>query len=337
MHFGLAGLWATLPTTSLAAPSVQAGLCRIASEKRLNELVKVHEVGRLRFRYSVEGGNALPSTADMNANGVPDIIDDMALQMRVADQIYAEAIDLTRPLEMPRYAKAQFIDVFVKKMDQGNGLAYDEVVNYRLPNDGKDGQCTLRIDVNKDLARRNLTPAHELFHLYQYAYSNFKARWFLEGTARWAEGIFRSGSAPQQPLPKTQQEIRTSLFAASYNAGRIWTRLASLSDPQERTSLTGWVTQAKYTDGSLVLPRDTVRGAGYLKSVFQGFNDLSGTISEEKGWPRYNWREADQKSSEFDTRMLKVVVSAMPTFVVNQPDSAMKGFAAASQAIEKTQ
>jgi len=42
----------------------------------------------------------------------------------------------------------------------------------------------------------NSTPAHELFHLYQYGYALFKQRWYLEGMAKWMETVFK----PEEPV-----------------------------------------------------------------------------------------------------------------------------------------
>ncbi len=38
--------------------------------------------------------------------------------------------------------------------------------------------------------KHNVTPSHELFHIYQNSVMMFKQSWLTEGLARWSESLF---------------------------------------------------------------------------------------------------------------------------------------------------
>ncbi len=64
---------------------------------------------------------------------------------------------------------------------KGNGLAFDRVAAETM-SDGRKLPCGLKFVLNAALEpARNITPAHEFFHLYQYGYAVFKQKWYLEG------------------------------------------------------------------------------------------------------------------------------------------------------------
>ena len=159
-----------------------------------------------------------------------------------------EVFKLRHPLNSPRYREeAKFIDVNVGSLPlstifnpekvKGNGSAGDAVVNYhRGFDDPSGGVGVLTIDISKRLSTENLSPAHELFHLFQYGYTAFKNAWFLEGTARWIESAFRKGGGTPEMLPLTPED-QTKLFTMSYNAGGFWNKLARPDDSQGKLEL----------------------------------------------------------------------------------------------------
>src|SRR5690606_11826160 len=103
------------------------------------------------------GHHALANTRDRNENNIPDQVEDVATQMVAAQRLYSEVIGLKNPLSMPRYARVKSIDVFLLNMKKGNGITYDEVINYRLGFDGSEGRCSLRIDLRNSLPNQNIT------------------------------------------------------------------------------------------------------------------------------------------------------------------------------------
>lgn len=107
-------------------------------------------------------------------NDIPVVINDLLLQLHSADKYYSQDMGLTPPLAQQRYQQAEFIDVYVVAMEKGNGLAFDEVVANKSSQQAEPYSCGIKMRINSTLQpSRNVTPAHELFHLYQYANSMF--------------------------------------------------------------------------------------------------------------------------------------------------------------------
>lgn len=300
------------------AAAAAAGFCRGNSNQTVRALDRLYRRDEFRIVYTTQGVDAVASTVDRNGNGTPDQVEDIATQLVAARRIYTDIVGLKRPLDMPRYAEARSIDVFLSDMDKRNGLAYDEVVNHRLRFDGPKGRCTLRIDLGSGLKTQNMTPAHELFHLYQYGYSPFKMPWFLEGTARWAEFALRPGAGPQQPLPTTGEAVQAQLLAQKGRAGGVWNRLTRIVDPVGRISLPPDLAKAIYLDGSAVVHDDELHGAVFMKALLEELGTQAGRVSARRGWDRYNWEEADQKSSEYDKQVLKAVTQVLSRHVAGK-------------------
>ncbi len=270
-------------------------------------LERMHVRDEFRIVYSVAGRHALPDARDLNANGIPDKVEDVATQLVAGRRLFSEVMGLAAPLRQPRYAQATSIDVFMLKMDAGNGRAYDEVVNYRLGIDGAAGRCALRIDLLNSHPNQNPTPVHELFHLYQYGYTPFKARWFLEGTARWAEYALRPGSGPRRALPQSPASLQAQVFDMTYAASNAWNRLAFLLDPVGRMPLPPALAQLAYVDGSPVVHDDRLHGMPFMKALLESLAALGREVGARQGWPDFQWKEADQRAAQHDPDIFSTV------------------------------
>jgi hypothetical protein len=170
---------AALLCLACAGPAAHAqqaapGPCRQGNNATFTALDRIYVRDEFRIVYAVDGAHALADQRDLNANGIPDKVEDVATQLVAGRRLFSEVMGLAAPLRQPRYAQATSIDVFMLKMAKGNGLAYDEVMNYRLGVDSAAGRCALRIDLLNSRPNQNPTPVHELFHLYQYGYTMFK-------------------------------------------------------------------------------------------------------------------------------------------------------------------
>jgi hypothetical protein len=283
------------------------GPCRPGNNTPFSALDRIHVRDEFRIVYAAAGPHALADLRDLNANGIPDKVEDVATQLVAGRRLFSEVMGLAAPLRQPRYAQATAIDVFMLKMEKGNGLAYDEVMNYRLAFDSAAGRCALRIDLLNSRSNRNPTPVHELFHLYQYGYTMFKPRWFLEGTARWAEHALRPGSGPQDALPLSPQALQAQLFGTTYAASKVWNRLAFLLDPVGRLRLPPGMESLAYVDGTRVIHDDELHGAAFMKALLESLASLDRDVGARQGWPAYQWKEADQRSARHDAQIFKKV------------------------------
>ncbi|MET0534054.1 MAG: hypothetical protein ABW171_07500 [Steroidobacter sp.] len=205
--------------------------CHAQWRERRAALHEMHQAGEFRIFYALSGQDALPNVQDSNRNGVPDYVDRVAAELATAREAYENGMHLAHPLQSPRYRnQAQFIDVHLMSFPltsngPKHGIAYDELSSFDRPRDGGRKVRVLVMDISNALSPGNLTPRHELFHLYQNGYTFFKNRWFTEGTARWAEqGVFKAG-----PLPTSSAEVQ-SLFQKTYDTAPFWSALGSRVD-----------------------------------------------------------------------------------------------------------
>jgi hypothetical protein len=305
--------WMVVSALPSAAEEAGAQGCRTAPNAGLPRLDRSHVRDEFRIFYTLEGEHALPDARDANRNGVPDKVEDVATQLVVGRRIFSEIMGLTHPMRQPRNARTGSIDVFLVKMEKGNGRSYDEATNYRLGTDEPAGRCALRIDLLNSHANQNATPIHELFHQYQYGYTMFKARWLLEGTARWAEYALRTGVGPERPLPGTLPALQAQVFSESYAAGALWNRLATLLDPDGRLALPADLARATYVDGSRVIHDDQLRGAAFMKAVFEALGPLDRQVSARNGWATFGWKEEDQRSPAHDAEIFRQVLQVVRT------------------------
>ncbi len=192
-------LWLTTATGSMPAAAQQK-----------SALPKHYVLDEIRVFYTIEGVSAVPET-DVDSNGVPDHVEDVAKQVWAAHRLFCHALDFPNPLASARYPGVTCIEVYLRDRSElggANGVAYDEPQRARRIPEGKPNDRALVMALGRHIvAARNLSPAHELFHLIQYGATYFKNRWFLEGQTRWSErargpeGLGDVRSSPNGPWP----------------------------------------------------------------------------------------------------------------------------------------
>ena len=217
----------------------------------------VYERDVFRLVYEVEGADAVPGT-DINANGIPDIVEDMATQLAAAREAF-EHLGFPDPLRSPRYAGTNGIVVTVRARSGMRGLhgrAFS-LANGARRFPGK--WLKLQISTDTD-PRRNPTPAHEYFHLVQYGQSHFMNGWYLEGMARWAEDVVRH-------VPVPRGETKMSDRPGGYRAANLlWHPLAAdcggpVALPPDMTE------KYAYVDGTPVFVDASINGPGVMRRV----------------------------------------------------------------------
>lgn len=300
-------LWATLFIFSTASVAADGG-CRELVSKELKHLNSMVESYPFRVWYATKGKHAInnPELA-FSLSGNPDFIDDLILQLHAADKYFSKELGLTPPLSQPRYSQAEFIDVHVVAMDRGNGVAFDEVIAEKISKGTESYSCSIKMHINKELdLSRNVTPAHELFHLYQYSNSMFKVGWYLEGMARWVEQAFVGPSANY--LNSRPVSSCSEVYLESYSASRYWQELARIKKaddiflPQEYLEL-------RYTNGQPVFKTDTFKSGSILKSIFKRLEKESLQLSDKINLPAYQWPEKIQRSAMFNENICRAVES----------------------------
>lgn len=286
--------------------SAQENSCARQVFKSLGELSHTVEQGEFKLWYATQGKHALPHSQDLNGNGVPDRIDDLLLQLQAAEDFYSDVLSLTPPLLQPRYVQARNINVYVLAMRKGNGLAFHEPVQSRASRNADSEPCGLRVYVSNQLdPSRNLTPAHELFHLYQYGYAMFKRPWYLEGMARLMETAF----AGPGRLQRYQQASMGSascetVTAETYSAVRFWWEQ---QDAEAAIEIPISLSGLRYSNGMPVFTNDSFHHGNMVKQVLKEMKALSRSAAESLGLPDYRWPAHLQNSKDFDASMCQAV------------------------------
>jgi hypothetical protein len=254
----------------------------------------VYERGFFRIIFFTQGKDAVNPT-DLNGNGVPDFVEDVALQLVVAHHIYCELAGFQHPLRSERYKEVSYIDVFLRSRGDGpNGLAFQTAQRAHVPAAPRARALPMKIAI-EITPQRNVTPAHEYFHLIQYATVHMISPWYLEGMAAWSRDAFVATKPSQTPREEVNRLLHdpageAELFAASYNAAALlWNPLASLCpDGAEHLPKDDPLLRSRYVDGSPVLKDFIFRGAPIMRRVLQEFARLERQAFVDNGYEAWN-------------------------------------------------
>jgi hypothetical protein len=270
-----------------------------------------------RIYFTLTGPNALPEEdrTDSDLDGVPDKIQNIALQLVIARRCFVEALGLQHPLRSPRYSgHVKFIEVNVWALENKNGSAGDAIVNFHRPSDPPEGVEVVTIDLAAKLPTRNLSPAHELFHVFQNGYSQFKNAWYYEGMARWSEDLLRAGAGRVGTLPVDAGAL-DGLFKQSYEASRFWQALAHATDPAGTVRLPSELADLRYIGSPKpIIEDDVFTGASLMKALLEEFNREDNAASKAKGLDPRDWSEARQRAPENNGHLWTALLRATRRF-----------------------
>lgn len=306
-----------LITQSISSKANSDIQCRVTQPNWASQFNRVYQKDEFFIFYSDldNSEHRLKQTADRNQNKIPDYIEDIATQAIASRKIFSLA-GFRHPLKSPRYQKkARAISIFVKNF-KGNGVAFEVPSQYPNLNIKTPMPCSLIIHVSNALtdfpANYWTTVTHEFFHLYQYAYTQFKNSWYLESLANWSERALRvdltASTKRLGALPQSSESLKKDIFKQAYNP--LWRRL-SVIEPQNRLVIPNHLKLLKYTDGSLVFKDQEWRGTKLALNVMQNLEIASNQISTEKKWPAYDWKEDDQRLEQWNLIIWKNIQAAM--------------------------
>jgi hypothetical protein len=268
--------------------------------KEISHLTKTVESYPFRIWYAESGVHALEEDADGR------IINDLLLQLHSADKYFSENLGLEPPLSSKRFNQAKFIDVYLLSMKAGMGVAFDEPVIEKATKNSGPLACGIKIHLNKDIKPSyNLTPAHELFHLYQYANSMFKTRWYLEGMANWIGEPFL-GVVSKDKNTIVEEVSCSDVYSESYSAIRYWRDLAKRK--QSSDVFAGEkLLNTFYSDGRPVFKKNTFKHGMIIKDIFEKLKEVSIQSSNDMNMSLYKWPEKLQRSNVFDSTMCNAI------------------------------
>ncbi|WP_301099223.1 hypothetical protein [Otariodibacter sp.] len=269
------------------------------------------------FKFSVEGEDAGLEENELSFINKDNLIN-VHSQLTVANQLFQNVLMLEDPLSSQRYDKAKFINITIEYSDKIFGTAYDEVVTN---NELGLSNCFIGMKIsNKVNAIKNVTPAHELFHLYQNSAMMFKQSWLSEGTARWSESLIKEGTGEEEVLPETKEEL-LEVMDSSYGASKFWTRLFRLIDQNDTFTVPNDLDTITYSNNKSVLQDNRAYGTRFIKVLFDELNFESNHVSKLKGWDRYGWKEKDQKDPKLNPYIWRAVKRAVSKVLSEEQQS----------------
>lgn len=282
-----------------------------------------HEIQRGEFvvRYEIEGPNAI-AVEDLNQNQIPDQVENLLTQVIAAKTFFTEGLGFVDPLKSERFRGVEHVVISLrgKEVLKGNGVAFDEIQRANAKIKYPHLLFAVSSAVNPS---KNCTPAHEYFHLIQYASTYFKNAWFAEGTARWAEDVFKevpsrtalNSKKAEFPMSET---AKAELATMSYDAfGFFWKPFLEWSQtspleliPEE---VRAKLELAKYVDGSPVFHRyEVLRGQTMVK-LFQELgvqDDLAKRDRKLESWPEKEQRSLENQ--EYLFRAIQAAIGILP-------------------------
>lgn len=265
-----------------------------------------YQVDEFLIAYNLTGPDAIEKPVDNNNNATPDIVEDTMLQLITMRDVL-ENLGFEHPFEKFRYQRSGAAQIQVRMHDiDGNGSAYDPP-HRDVSHDNKP--CVLLISLSNSLATGNLTPAHELFHLYQYGYTVFKNSWYLEGMARWAENLLGKRNYPSSVIPKNPAE-KKALFDQSYGAISFWMAFLDAVSPPTKgeRNYPDELLSRRYINGELVIKNESsTHGAAAIIDVLESLDGLDNQISQKTGRALKSWTNAERFEKTNSDPIFKVL------------------------------
>ena len=306
---------------SMIVPALLVLLMPAAGASAKSPLPKHLRVGPIRVFYTTEGIAAVPPR-DANGNAVPDHVEDVAKQVWAAHKLFCEVLEFPDPFKSERYPGLTCLEVRIwdrSEIGGGNGVAFESAQRARDIPEGKAGDRAIVMSIGKHVdARKNITPAHEFFHLIQYGTTYFKNPWYLEGQARWAEhglGLDAVGEtkySPRGPWPQRAQHL-SLLFEMSYDAEFVlWNPIASRADRKGELPI-GRIPETlrslRYSDGAPVLRDHRLKAAPLMRDVLIELGKLDDVAFQELGYSE--WSEANQLSQQNNPYIYQAIMTAL--------------------------
>lgn len=234
----------------------------------------VYQQGIVYVIYEEEGDASVKDKTDLNSNGVPDVIEDIATQVNAAREVFNDVFNFPDPLASGRYKNVTSIEIDISTkdvMNKNTGQAFNNV-RKNSKHDPNERALHLRI-VNTINPHKNVTPTHEYFHLVQYGATYFTNKWFLEGMARWSQDavseIKKYPGGTEIPVTLNSTAAQNKIYKEQYKAASmLWYPLA-VNKRDKAKIPASLMNKYKYVDGSPVFHDDIFYGPNVMREVIR--------------------------------------------------------------------
>lgn len=279
------------------------------------------DLDRIRVFYETDGAAAV-KPADLDQNGVPDQVDDIARQVWATHDLFCGSLGFVDPFKCERYPNIKWIEVHIRDRDSlkdRSGVAYSNYSKAQALPGGESTGRVLKMSIASDLnAMKNITPSHEMFHLIQYSTTHFKNAWFLEGLARWSEhaldrkGLGEFKYSPRGPWPQKRSNL-PQLYGMKYDAEFVlWNPIARATDRKgllTKMQVSDRLRILRYSDGSPVLKDTELIGWPVIQDVLEKLAEADDVAFRELGYE--DWTEVNMRSTGNDEYIYKAVMDTL--------------------------
>ena len=268
----------------------------------------VYQQGVVYVIYDETGEKAPKDMTDANANGVPDMVEDIATQVNAARELFHEVLGFPDPLKSERFKNVTCIEIDIDLKGDNkriNGNAYSGV-RKKSRHNPNERALHIRI-VNTVNPCKLSTPTHEYFHLIQYGTTYFRNKWFLEGMARWSQDAVQKVSKypDGRNIPQTLNSAAANnqIFQGSYNTAKLlWYPLAvNMNDKAKIPSRL--MKKYKYVNGNPVFHDDIFYGPNVMLKVLKAMKAKENDAAMAESFANVGeWRkkgQRDERNSEF--------------------------------------
>lgn len=300
---------------------VLSATCSLAEAQEKSKLDEHYVLGRVRVFFTRTGTSAV-APADVDKSGVPDQVENVAKQVWAAHKLFCEVLDFPDPFESERYKGVTCIQISLRHRNEingVNGVAFESAQRAISIPEGKPDDRTLVMAVSTQLDPiKNITPAHEMFHLIQYGTNYFKNSWYLEGMDRWSEhGLAKEGIgeikySPKGPWPQKLEHLQQIPELGSKCESVLWNPIAARTDRKgllTNEMLGDELATLRYSDGSPVLMDRLLIGPAVMRDILIELDKQDDIAFKELGYE--SWTEENQRAPENSPYIYKAIMDAL--------------------------
>ena len=258
----------------------------------------IYRQGIIYVIYDEAGERSVTNKTDVNSNGVPDVIEDIATQVNAAREVFQGVFNFPDPLNAARFKNVSSIEINIEAKDalKFNGLAYSTV---RKKSAHAPNERALHFKVANTInPHTSSTPAHEYFHLVQYSATYFRNAWYLEGMARWSQDSVTKINYPDGAdihFKLKSKSAEEKIFKGKYDmADFLWYPLAV--NMRDKVTLPAeLVAKYKYVDGAPVFQDDIIFGPNIMLKILRALKSKENFAAEKFGGVK-EWRKKGQRA-----------------------------------------
>jgi len=286
-------------------------------DKRRKQLRKVYQIGKFRIFYSLKGRDSLPKTRliDSNNDKVPDYIQNVALQLVHAEEYYTKILGLTHPFYQAPYSdkNLKYIDINIVRLPldpinkEIRGKAWSKAGSLKRNYFPKSNGNSLMIDISSDFDLTHGVPAHELFHLFQYGYTQLHSPWFVEGTAVWAQNHFGGVEYSEWKVPKNKQQ----LLSQKYESSKFWSEVCNRVDKYGITVPSRFTKHTYIGNDIKIVPEQNAKCIRFMKKFLSELKRIEKTVTKAKDLVPYSWTSEARYSPDNEKYIWQALRNSM--------------------------